>query len=180
MTPQDESLFFTDPQVEPSIPGDFSTLYLLRRDAKSCLEHGIQWPGAMCVMAGIDLLGKFFDGSDSVAGSSKRFRTFAGKYLHLSASAPEALYQLRNALLHSFGLFSAAKTRNYQFQLRAEGGLAPIVEHLAKGIVKIDLLCLYHGFDAAVSEYRNDLRTTTNLQNSFDGMFPRYGKIPIR
>jgi hypothetical protein len=180
MNPRDESLFFTDPQVEPSIPGDFSTLYLLRRDAKSCLEHGIQWPGAMCVMAGIDLLGKFLDGSDSVARSGERFRTFAGKYLHLSASDPEALYQLRNALLHSFGLFSATKTRNYQFQLRAEGNRVPIVEHLAKGIVKIDLLSLHHVFEAAVSEYQNDLRGQTKLQKSFDGMFPRFGKIPIR
>lgn len=180
MTPQDESLFFTDPQVEPSIPGEFSTLYLLRRDAKSCLEHGIQWPGAICVMAGIDLLGKFFDGSDSVAGSGERFRTFAGKYLHLSASDPEALYQLRNALLHSFGLFSATKTTNYQFQLRAEGNLAPLVEHLPRSVVKIDLLSLRQGFEAAVNEYRNDLQTDRKLQKNFHVMFQRYGRIPIR
>lgn len=179
MNPRDESLFFTDPQIEPSLPGEFSTLYLLRRDTQRCLAQEILWPGAMCVMAGIDLLGKFFDGRDS-GGSGRRFRGFVSRYFHLTTPDAEALYQLRNALLHSFGLFSAARTGSYGFQLRAEGNHARIVEHLPRSVVKIDLLSLWHGFEAAVNEYRNDLQTDRKLQKNFHVMFPRYGKIPIR
>lgn len=173
--PQDESLFFTDPQTGPSIPGEFSTLYLLRRDARSCLEHSILWPGVMCIMAGIDLLSKFLDGSDSVSGVGERFRTFAVNYLHLTEKDADSLYELRNALLHSFGLFS----RKYKFQLRAEESKAPIFEHLTNGIVKIDLLSLNHGFEAAVNEYRNNLQTDEKLQENFDKILPQYGKTQI-
>jgi hypothetical protein len=179
VNPRDESLFFTDPQIEPSLPGEFSTLYLLRRDTESCLAHEILWPGAMCVMAGIDLLGKFFDGRDS-GGSGRRFCAFVRRYLHLTTPDAEALYQLRNALLHSFGLFSAARTGGYRFQLRAEGNHARIVEHLPTGVVTVDLICLREGFDAAVNEYRNDLQTDPMLRKNFHMMFPRYGTIPIR
>lgn len=179
MNPGDESLFFTDPQNEPSLPGEFSTLYLLRRDAQSCLGHGILWPGAMCVMAGIDLLGKFFDGRDS-SGAGRRFLAFVRRYFHLAASDAEALYQLRNALLHSFGLFSAARTGSYRFQLRAQGKGAHIVERLPTGVVKVDLVSLWQGFEASVNEYRNDLKTDQMLGKNFDVMFPRYGKVPIR
>jgi len=179
MNPPDESLFFTDPQIDPSLPGEFSTLYLLRRDIESCLAHEILWPGAMCVMAGVDLLGKFSDGRDS-SGSGRRFLGFVRRYFHLTTADAEALYQLRNALLHSFGLFSAARTGSYRFQLRALGNHARIVEHLPTGVVKVDLISLRKGFEASVHEYRNDLQADGRLRKNFRVMFPRYGKIPIR
>ena len=59
-TADDIALFFTDPALQPSIPGTLSVLYLLRRDISLCIgERRTLWLGAMGTLAGIDLLAKF-------------------------------------------------------------------------------------------------------------------------
>lgn len=178
MNRKGEPLFFKDPATAPSFPGEFGTLYLLRRDIKSCMDHKILWPGTMCIMAGIDLLGKFLDGKDSNSVSGKRFLDFAKAYLHLSSKDAEPLYQLRNSLLHSFGLFSA-KTGHYRFQLRANGNRAPIICRSGGKIIHVDVLSLNDGFEAAVNEYQKALHTSDSLRKNFNRMFRRYGKVPI-
>jgi len=60
----DETLFFEDPTVNRSPPGDYGILYLLRRDITRCMDNSILWPAAMAIMAGIDLLAKFETGDD--------------------------------------------------------------------------------------------------------------------
>ncbi len=60
----------------------------------------------MGICAGIDLLGKFFVGNDDKGGVGKRFRNFLITYFSVPQNDAETLYQLRNSLLHSFGLYS--------------------------------------------------------------------------
>jgi hypothetical protein len=74
-----ESLFFENPATDRSPPGDFGLLYLLRRDINQCMEHEILWPGAMAILAGTDLLGKFMAGEDEKA-VGLRFRSFIMRY----------------------------------------------------------------------------------------------------
>ena len=60
MNQADFDLFFENPDVRRDGPGEFGILYLLRRDINRCLVLGVgSWLGAMGVMAGVDLLGKF-------------------------------------------------------------------------------------------------------------------------
>jgi hypothetical protein len=174
----DAAIFFKDPRIGPSLPDDFGTLYLLRRDIKSCMDAKILWPGAMCIMAGIDLLGKCLDGRDLPGETGKRFCNFAVKYFHLPPSEAEALYQLRNALLHSFGLISNAKSAHFRFQLQAAGS-SILISLLAPNTFKVDLICLHDRFETAVSEYHRDLLGDAKLQKHFSSMFPVYGKTPI-
>jgi hypothetical protein len=76
-TADDITLFFTDPAVEPSVPGTFSILYLLRRDVSHCISEGhTLWLGGMGILAGVDLLGKFLAGSDETGKVGQRFTTF--------------------------------------------------------------------------------------------------------
>lgn len=178
MNRKGESLFFKDPSITPSFPGEFGTLYLLRRDIKSCMDHKILWPSTMCIMAGIDLLGKFLDGEDSIRASGNRFLNFAKAYLHLSSKDSRTLYQLRNSLLHSFGLFSA-KTGHFRFQLCANGNPAPIICRSGGKIIHVDLLSLNDGFEAAVNQYQKALDASSSLRKNFNRMLRRYGKVPI-
>ncbi|MBU2858045.1 hypothetical protein HF289_14660 [Acidithiobacillus ferrooxidans] len=72
----DATLFFEDPKTNKQIPNEFSVLYLLRRDVYQCMgidsttrnKTGIKiiWPGVMAILAGIDLLGKFYSGNDEI------------------------------------------------------------------------------------------------------------------
>ncbi len=178
MNPKDVGLFFKDPRIGPTLPDEFGTLYLLRRDIQSCMDAKILWPGAMCIMAGIDLLGKCLDGNDSNGKISDRFCNFAGKYIHLSSSESEILYQLRNSLLHSFGLYSNSKQGKILFRLEANGNKV-LIDQIAANHFRIDIICLHEHFEKAVAEYHRDMLLSRDLQDKFARMFVPYGKIPI-
>lgn len=121
-------LFFQEPSASINPPNNVSNLYLLRRDIRACygfdpntnlkMENQIIaiWPGVMAIMAGIDLLSKFYSGEDSNNKSRERFLTYVSKYI--DNRNQEVLYQLRNSLLHSFGLYSESFSGNiYKFNL---------------------------------------------------------------
>ena len=114
--------FFEDPinYVEAS---ESSILHLLGRDIYSCMGYTIQngkwhknidpiiWPGAMAILTGIDLLGKFYAGNDD-GGVAFRFKAYCEKYI-CSQDDAQVIYKLRNSLVYSFGLSSAT----YLFQV---------------------------------------------------------------
>ncbi len=108
----DIDMFFMSPSIAPRRHGTFSQLYLLRRDISACFCASILWPGVMAICAGIDLLGKFLAGNDDGKKVGERFETFLKIYFKISSDDAKIIYQLRNSLLHSFGLYSEVKDRN--------------------------------------------------------------------
>jgi hypothetical protein len=173
-----ESLFFENPATDRSPPGDFGLLYLLRRDINQCMEHEILWPGAMAILAGTDLLGKFMAGEDEKA-VGLRFRSFIMRYFDSAThDDAEVIYQLRNSLLHSFGLYAKSKTSEYRFQLVFDKGNA-LIHRTSPTNFRIDLARLHNSFEVSVEKYRQDLLTDVALQGKFMAMFPNYGKISI-
>ncbi|RZA01145.1 MAG: hypothetical protein EOP47_11770, partial [Sphingobacteriaceae bacterium] len=106
--------FFFKPSTDEPIGPEFSSLYLLRRDIFTALgydpntmeaiNYRVLWPGVMCILAGIDLLGKYLAGDDVNSSVSERFRNYYEKYFD-NKHEYEIVYQLRNSMLHSFGLY---------------------------------------------------------------------------
>ena len=103
----DIELFFEDPKQEHDIPRRCSVLYLLRRDISTCFGISIVsgreikfkalWPGTMAIFAGIDLLGKFYEGNDDKNKVSKRFKKYIEDYFgSISERDKDIIYQLRN------------------------------------------------------------------------------------
>lgn len=180
MNLQEEEIFFENPESNPCPPGEFGILYLLRRDIKRCMDMNILWPGAMCILAGVDLLGKFLDGTDDHRSVGNRFRLFIVRYFGLTSSSDgEVIYQLRNSLLHSFGLFSKnSNGQEYHFQLDTTNS-AKLIVQLPPDSYRINLIELQKRFESAVKEYRQDLSTDPKLQAKFDSMFRKYGKTSI-
>jgi hypothetical protein len=181
-------LFFEDPSVYHKPPRRYGVLYLLRRDIRTCLDIGPDagarthckalWPGAMAIMAGIDLLAKFLAGNDDRRKSTWRFKGFIEEYFKsISPDDAETIYQLRNALLHSFGLYSEYKDKVYKFVLTA--GRGPLVQEQADDKYWIDILTLYDRFEMAIEGYHAALRGDQALQRNFDAMFPKYGTTYI-
>ncbi|HEU5452486.1 MAG TPA: hypothetical protein VFU76_10895 [Terriglobales bacterium] len=122
----DVDFFFTPPTVDPARhrrdDQSYSVLYLLRREAQDCLigtvidEAAVRdYPGdkhrvfasTMVLLSGIDLLGQFLHPTGSVEA---RFTRFVTTYLYPNdADAAAALYAVRNALMHTFGLQDATR-----------------------------------------------------------------------
>jgi hypothetical protein len=145
----------------------------------------------MAVLAGIDLLGKFLAGSDKSGRRGRdsvrgRFKSFAQRYLALTDTEARLLYQLRNALLHSFGLYSEETDRKgnvtatYNFLLLTQGS-GVLVGHVQDDYYRVDVQLLRYRFNEAIVRYEAELRDTSRqdhqeLSANFGKMFPKHAK----
>ncbi|MBM4467238.1 MAG: hypothetical protein FJ014_17070 [Chloroflexi bacterium] len=182
-------LFFEDPAIYHAPPRSYSVLYLLRRDISVCLgidpnsgnpiNFQALLPGAMAILAGIDLLGKFLAGNDNIGEVGKRFKDFVSKYLQaVSPTDATILYQLRNSLLHSFGLYSEDRKGNvYKFTLSATQ--RPLVQPLGSDNYLVDVRTLRSQFETGIANYQADLKSDLSLQTCFNAMFSKYGAVCI-
>ena len=171
------NLFFQDPRIEPVIPGKLSVLYLLRRDVMHCFDHNIiLFPATMTILAGIDLLAKFYAGNDKTGQVGARFKNLIKRYFsNISNDDAIVLYQLRNALLHSFGLFSRDNNKDYSFAL----GPASSFINRVNDMYYINPWILRNQFEEAIQRYRSNLDTDSTLCAYFQAMFPRYGTMDL-
>lgn len=197
--------FFRSPRSDPRPGEKFSQLYLLRRDIDTCF--GIDpntgrflrivdsvtggditcqaiWPGTMAILAGIDLLGKILSGSDQMGKGGKRFINFGMRYLNLTRDDADLLYQLRNSLLHSFGLYTEKTERGkvtatYNFVLSR--GMGMLIKHLGNDYYCIDAQRLRELFEQALEKYEMELRDTSHhdyqdLNKKFSVMLSKHAK----
>lgn len=184
----DADAFFEQPNRIRKPPSVFGVLYLLRRDIFLCMgqnpntghpiPYAALWPGVMAILAGVDLLGKFYTGNDQIRKAGNRFRNFIHEYFKpISADDEETIYQLRNALLHSFGLYSETHNKKYHFVLGQNLGNF-ITSPNADDYI-IDIREFHRRFEAAISKYQTDVDNCALLQTHFKNMFPKYGVINI-
>lgn len=198
MFSKDADLFFEVPNSNRQPPGYFGVLHLLRKDIYICMgicpisskaiSYKVIWPGAMSILAGIDLLGKFYAGDDRTGKVGERFKKYINAYFNIAPSDEDVIYQLRNSLLHSFGLYSAIKDKKtnkvikeYHFILGQN--LPNFITPLPHNGYLIDVLKLHQKFESSITSYSNDIETASNkidLQNKFTKMFPIYGTIKIQ
>lgn len=180
--------FFFQYDKDPSGKTIFSNLGLLRRDIYTCFninpndltsELGSQalWPGTMGILAGIDLLAKFYSGDDAFDKSRPRFINYVEKFI--DSKFKEELYQLRNALLHSFGLYSTDKNgRVYKFKLTQDSNF------LIKPTSTADKYCvsvkiLHEKFEESIPNFQR-LYPKLDSYKKFDEFFKKYGTTEIK
>lgn len=190
------SLFFKNPNDFEGSIGVHSTLYLLRRDASLCLGYDpnnnqkIQFealfPGTMAILAGIDLVAKFVY-RDLPNKVGERYRDYVseyiGKRLHdeglYDKRLYDKMYQLRNSLLHSYGLYSETSNgKVYHFVLTR--GLGKLFEQVSDKSHLVDIEILWKQFEMSLESYHKELLASSDLQQIFSEMFPKYGLIGIK
>jgi hypothetical protein len=132
----------------------------------------------MMMCAGIDLVAKFHAGTDK-NGVGPRFRAFINAYFSgIPLNDAEVVFQFRNALLHSFGLYARDNHGNeYKFGIAPESKLANY-HNDSKYIINAGML--YTQFETALQQYRNDLATNDDLRSKFQSMFLHYGTTELR
>lgn len=176
--------FFRHPNKTPVVPGDNSTFCLLRRDLNTLSEtspKGMLWPRAMIVMAGIDLMAKFKYNSDRISRGAigKRYIDFCHKYIVDSGTNrnrdADLMWQLRNAMLHSFGVYSDKGTGHRFLLDYAPGNL--LIDINAGGRYVINLKVLFKRFQSSIIQFNQD--ATANPNQLTQQMFDKYGFIHI-
>ena len=188
MFSRDVDIFFEPLSNNRQSPGIFGVLFLLRRDIFRCMgidpitrnpiNNMALWPGTMAILAGIDLLGKFFAGSDQRGEVGKRFCDYLKKYFQpISTGDEDVIYQLRNALLHSFGLYSEDRGRIYKFVLVQNQ--RQLIQQLPTDTYVVDIRELHKRFEESLCRYKVQLEGDADLQQNFTKMFPKYGAITI-
>lgn len=196
---QNVNKFFEDTSTRHNTKKEiynFSRLYLLIRDIKACLgfnpdsrqidenvkckcgkERGAiaQWPAIMTILAGIDLLGKFRAGCDNRNKIGERFKNFVEEYFDIEKDDAEIIYELRNCLMHSFGLYST----KYKFLLINNNKEKLITYRKIKKkpskLTVINVWKLYVIFMGAVEKYYDSLKKYRILRENFNDMFEYYG-----
>jgi len=177
----------------------FGTLYLLRREL---VETGFSvekiqpesvfsarplekrpFASTMLTCTGIDLLGKFLAGHDAdddrnqkcQSRNGQRFKAFCKRFLHISEE--EMLWELRNSMMHSFGLYLSARTnRTYRLTSDLDG---QVVKRIEGENWQISASSLYWAFIAGVEEYEQAVRANYRLEENFARMFPKYGTLEM-
>jgi hypothetical protein len=168
-------MFFRDPNEEPETSGEFGTLYLLRRDINQCFNNSIIWPATMCILAGFDLLGKFYAGNDRSGCVGERFRNFVNNFVLENQDQTESkvLYYLRNSMLHSFGLYA-----NRHHIVLDQNETAFISKN--EDTYTISTFFLRRMFESGIEKFRRALAPGNDEAIArFDSMFGRYGSIRI-
>ena len=143
------------------------------------------WTGVMGIMAGFDLLAKYYSGGDKHNESGERFVCFIKKYVSINQS--EIIYQLRNSLLHSFGLYSykiikdkqtkAETTIEWHFTL-ATNPNSQLVVIESKDHYRIDVLELHRLFERSVDLFKKEY-PTLNSYSKFKHFSDLYGWTKI-
>lgn len=180
------SLFIRHPNDFEVRQGVHSTLYLLRRDASLCfgydpnnnqkIQFEALFPATMAILAGIDLMAKFVY-RDLPNEVRERYIKYVSKYI--DNSFQEEIYQLRNSLLHSFGLYSETRSgKIYHFVLTK--GLDRLIVQASEKSYLVDIVGLWKKFESSIEDYHQDLIYSADLQQVFSDMFPKYGLIGIR
>jgi len=190
--------FFTPPTTPPfKRPHIYSQLYLLRRDVFTCLgidpttqikystlkdcpNFQARWSGIMTIMTGFDLLGQYYKGDDNYTCSGRRTKNFLKKFTDLNPQHRHILLQLRNALIHTFGLYAHdSRNQEYFFNLVTNKDYQFCVEELERNrVYKIGDIQLHNEFESSVKKYHEELLNNSILQNNFETMFCKH--IPIQ
>lgn len=169
---------------------NYSNLLLLRRDIYTCF--GINpnnrteligfkaiWPGMMTIMAGIDLLAKLHSGEDSTSNSSKRFKEFVKTYFDDNNDYSEEIYQLRNSMLHSFGLFGQDKKSN-EFKFQLSDNLNSFVKKMEEeNSYCVSYSTLHERFEKAIKKLKADLDNLTDKSKQL-ALLIKYGWTEIK
>jgi len=142
---------------------------------KKVVEHRL-FATAMLIFAGIDLLAKFVYGDKRDKGKvGRRFKVFSRCYMGLSKDHAERLWAVRNAMMHSFGLYTS---EGFRVMFTNSLGLA-VVETLEPQVYLLSLSSLYDGFLDAVAKYEERVRSRKVLKRLFERMEGKYGFMSV-
>lgn len=190
--------FFASPSSTTDMM-ECSTLCLLRRDIVRCfwpVRHAKMredticesdyekmpslFPGLMLICAGIDLLAKFFAGSDEHGDVGRRFRAFVREFGVAGSGDPSYVWELRNALMHSFGLRDLRTGK--QFGVASKGVDEPFVQGRGNRML-VQVPALHRNFLRAVKSYHERLTgmgsEADELGRKFCLMFEHYGRLLV-
>jgi hypothetical protein len=183
---------FRDPIHFEKLP-QFSVLYLLRRDIDSAFDYDRKNPfrnpevralflGISGLLTGIDLMSKFASGNLTRNHVGGRYRSYLQTYFeNCDAATANVLYEFRNAIIHTYGLY----TDNYTFQIgfkynpTALPSVFQYVHQVAGSEYAVYGFDLLYAFDRSLERYAVALENDSTLQHNFQRAFAVFGMTGI-
>lgn len=210
----DVQLFFENPGTSPNVAGNpaidptgagrtcrkYGILYHLRRNTQCCFETDhttgeirAPWPGAMCVMSGIDLLASFHAGTNEMRKGKQlrgikksehwkyavgtRFTKVLVTHGGVSQNDATVIYAFRNTLLHSFGVHDKKKANRFRLVAEASGG--PLVQTVGHKLYCINLVELHRIFETTlITNYQTAVTSAalgSDVDKAYKRMYTDYG-----
>ncbi len=170
-----------------------AVLYVLRRDLEKLYgsekrryikAHKAPMLAVLGMMAGIDLLSKFYSGKESNTTRTD-FKNFLKNCGKLSEYESEALYQYRCALAHNYGLFTINKKGiPYGFSLDDNLSNKKLIKKVGKDYYHINFWQMKRFFLNCIAELESRLRNPgypnyADLLNKFKKVMTRIGYIKV-
>ncbi|MDP3441378.1 MAG: hypothetical protein Q8T08_00820 [Ignavibacteria bacterium] len=185
--------FFEEPSTLEA-PANFSRLHLCKRHIAICVglnpyeynqKYQSVWPAAMATLAGIDLLSLYYSGADKNSGGT--FRKFCEEVMSLTPDESLTLYMLRNALMHTYGLFAVCERSpkiGVEFWFKVTIGdnsyfINMTKDETTKIHYDVSFSSLFEKFYKSIDKYHQILLTTseTEKRSNFEKIFDRIGLI---
>ena len=129
-----------------------------------------------CVFSALDLLAQMHTGKSGYKRSAKKTVLFYRRYMQLNELSAELLYQVRNAVTHSFGTHSqnSATKRQYRFIYDLTG--EKLFEQKSTVVYRVNRAQLEHRFFEAIQSYKRELLNSTPARKRFFTVYRRIGE----
>lgn len=129
-----------------------------------------------CVFSALDLLAQMHTGKSGNKRSAKKNVLFYRRYMRLNEFSAEVLYQVRNAVTHSFGTHSqnSATKRQYRFIYDLTG--EKLFEQKSAVVYRVNTEQLEHRFFEAIHHYKEELLHSSASRKRFFTVYRRIGE----
>ena len=188
-------MFFREPP-SGGVLGWVSPLCLCRQELQDCFvgqivgeDHIFDHPphrlfaSAMVALSGVELLARMVPMPSASAGSGDLFVGLITKYsilakMPIGDREAKVLLGLRNALSHTFGLYTEHKNRQHApLELYSSNHPEPVVSQRPDGTHEIRIESLVIMFLRIVQAVREDILHTPDMRPAFLAAYGKYGKL---
>jgi hypothetical protein len=198
MTIDEQIEFFFAPPVPEQVGLERSSLHQNRREIQDVFvrnayaeddvlkrpseERHALFATVMVIGAGIDLLAKFYRGSDKNGEVGERIIDFLQRYMFNGKPDGKVLARivyegLRSPMMHSFTLRSKKHSVKLVSHMPELQGKAVWKYKSKPTAYLVSVEGLFSDYIRALNAYRTDLLTNMNLRTKFALMMPQYGYI---
>lgn len=145
----------------------------LREMAETPVQNTIS--KCFCVFSALDIMAQMYAGKAGTKRTAKKTILFYRKYMQLNEITAEVLYQLRNAVTHSFGTHSSnpAKKTQYRFVYNLSGD--KLFEQKSAVVYSVNTDQLNNRFLRAVQQFKTDVLNDAAVRKRFFAVYRRIG-----
>lgn len=147
----------------------------------ACLKELENTPGrniisrCFCVFSALDLLAQMHTGKSGYKRSAQKTVLFYRRYMQVNDLTAEVLYQVRNAVTHSFGTHAVNTTTKKPYRFLYDLTGEKLFEQKSTVVYRVNPLQLERRFFEAIQLYKRELLNSAPARKRFFAVYRRIG-----